>query len=128
MISTSIQPSGSPYHTVLPLDTTSNPAWHLATQLKQLRSNSWSESLDDCKIADFSDLSKSILGDSNRVLYDNFKRVYADILYRWCLPTQRDKILEYVSTAMDILSQGIEFPSECSVCRKNSKDTSCNNH
>lgn len=49
------QPSGSPYHTILPVDTQSKqwPAVTLASQLKQLRSNSWSDSLDECRVAGF---------------------------------------------------------------------------
>lgn len=54
-ISSTTQPSGSPYHTILPVDTQSKqwPAVTLASQLKQLRSNSWSDSLDECRVAGF---------------------------------------------------------------------------
>ena len=30
--------------------------------------------------------------------HDNFKRVYADLLYRWGLPSNRALVLKYVST------------------------------
>lgn len=42
-----LQPGGSPYHTIHPADTTLE-GWNFPA-IKQNRSNSWSESLDDLK-------------------------------------------------------------------------------
>ncbi|XP_053694110.1 GATOR complex protein Wdr59 isoform X1 [Sabethes cyaneus] len=111
-----IKPSGSPYHTILPVESTnSNAVWSLAQQLKHLRSNSWSDSLDDCRIAGLGDINRSLLGDSNRYLYDNFKRSYAEMLYRWGLLVTRTKVLKYLSNYVDP-PRCVEFVTECLHC------------
>ncbi|XP_021701961.1 GATOR complex protein WDR59 isoform X1 [Aedes aegypti] len=111
-----IKPSGSPYHTILPVDSAnSSNVWNLAQQLKHLRSNSWSDSLDDCRIAGIGDINRSLLGDSNRYLYDNFKRAYAEMLYRWGLLVTRTKILKYLSSYVDP-PRCVEFVTECPLC------------
>jgi len=55
-----LQPGGSPYHTIHLADTTLE-GWNFQN-LKQHRSNSWSESLDDLKIIQdsFGDSAKNI--------------------------------------------------------------------
>ncbi|XP_001870851.2 GATOR complex protein Wdr59 isoform X1 [Culex quinquefasciatus] len=112
-----IKPSGSPYHTILPVDNTnnSNAVWTLAQQLKHLRSNSWSDSLDDCRIAGLGDINRSLLGDTNRYQYDNFKRAYAEMLYRWGLLVTRTKVLKYLSHYVDP-PRCVEFVTECQHC------------
>lgn len=54
------QPSGSPYHTILPVDShsTGGQSWNFIAQWKQFRSNSWSDSLDDCRIVPALDLNR----------------------------------------------------------------------
>ncbi|GAB0090407.1 GATOR complex protein Wdr59 [Sergentomyia squamirostris] len=117
-----IKPSGSPYHTILPLDTTSSHVghqeWHLVTQLKNLRSNSWSDSLDDCKAAG-TNVNKSLLGDSQRHFHDSLKNAYAEMLYRWDLLVQRAKVLKYLSVPPDS-PRGVDFVTECNWCNRNS--------
>ncbi|XP_055640030.1 GATOR complex protein Wdr59 isoform X2 [Toxorhynchites rutilus septentrionalis] len=109
-------PSGSPYHTILPVDNTSSSnVWNLAQQLKHLRSNSWSDSQDDCRVVGVGDINRSLLGDSNRYLYDNFKRAYAEMLYRWGLLVTRAKVLKYLSVYTDS-SRCVEFVTECPHC------------
>lgn len=56
----SLQPGGSPYHTIHLADTTLE-GWNFQN-LKQHRSNSWSESLDDLKVIQdsFGDSAKNI--------------------------------------------------------------------
>lgn len=116
-------------------------------QWKQIRSNSWSESLDDCRIVpalDFNrlvdmfthcelhivDYNKShfflrtLLGDSQRHLYDCYKRAYAEMLYRWNLLIPRAKILKYISVNTDIY-RDVEFVAECTTCSKVSKTPVC---
>uniref|UniRef100_A0A182SMP7 WDR59/RTC1-like RING zinc finger domain-containing protein n=1 Tax=Anopheles maculatus TaxID=74869 RepID=A0A182SMP7_9DIPT len=120
-----LQPSGSPYHTILPVDPSSNQGWILAQQLKHLRSNSWSDSLDDIRLGGPSSSAvvgfggdignKCLLGDSNRYLYDNFKRSYAEMLYRWGLLVQRAKVLKYLSNYVDT-PRCVEFVTECLNC------------
>ncbi len=39
-----------------------------------------------------------ILEASSEAQYDQFKKVYADILYRWDLLHKRSEVLKYVST------------------------------
>jgi len=55
-----LQPGGSPYHTIHLADTTLE-GWNFQN-LKQHRSNSWSESLDDLKVIQdtFGDSAKNI--------------------------------------------------------------------
>lgn len=46
-----LQPGGSPYHTIHPIDS-SLEGWHYSTSMrKQNRSNSWSDSLDGISCA-----------------------------------------------------------------------------
>jgi WD repeat-containing protein 59 len=119
------QPSGSPYHTILPLDTTSNEAWSLAQQLKQHRSNSYPDSLDDSRPSGiFGDFSRSLLGDTQKHLYDTYKKCYADILYRWGLLVPRAKVLKYLSAPIDVF-RGVEFVTECLICMKITRAPSC---
>lgn len=54
------QPSGSPYHTILPVDSQSGQSWNFIAQWKQFRSNSWSDSLDDCRIVPALDLNRFV--------------------------------------------------------------------
>lgn len=59
----------------------------------------------------------TILGDSQKHMYDNFKRSYAEMLYRWGLLVNRSKILKYLSSNPDV-SRGVEFVTECLSCTK----------
>ncbi|XP_049538039.1 GATOR complex protein Wdr59 isoform X1 [Anopheles darlingi] len=126
-----VNPSGSPYHTILPVDTSSstsnNVGWRLAQQLKHWRSNSWSDSLDDFRVlgvssgsagssgAPFGEINRGLLGDNNRYLYDNFRRSYAEMLYRWGLLVPRAKVLKFLSNYVDT-PRCVEFVTECLHC------------
>lgn len=131
------QPGESPYHTIHPGDTTLD-SWNV-TGLKQIRSNSWSDSLEDFRLGNaatgstsnnrplagnleiktavvnldsiwssvsvasiFPSMTNSTTGGSDQCeepkdrdfrlldpkfnyLCDNYRRCYADILYRWGL-------------------------------------------
>ena len=119
------QPSGSPYHTILPIDSKSNQTWNLATQLKQILSNSWSDSLDDCLLLPALYLQRSsILGDSQKYVHDCYKRVYAEMLFRWGLLVPRAKILKYLSSTTDVF-RDVEFVTECPICAKITMAPSC---
>lgn len=109
----------------MPLDS-SKQNWNLGTQLKQLRSNSWSDSLDDCRAANFSDYNRSLLGDCNKNLYDSLKKSYAEILYSWENLVARAKVLKYLSTS-STMPRGVEFVTECLICNKITKASSCSN-
>lgn len=139
------QPSGSPYHTILPVDSQSGLSWNFVNQWKHFRSNSWSDSLDDCRIVPTHELNKyfklvslisfsfsndfffhlrSILGDSQRQLYDSYKRLYAEILFRWNLLVPRAKILKYLSVNVDNF-RDVEYVTECSNCSRVTKAPLC---
>lgn len=130
----------------MPVDSKSNQStWNLAMQWKQLRSNSWSDSLDDCRIVPAIDINRflnqntielkgkvndsfctlrTLLGDSQRHLYDCYKRVYAEMLYRWNLLLPRAKILKYISVPAEAY-RDVEFVAECSTCMKVTRAPVC---
>lgn len=124
------QPSGSPYHTILPLDTTLNPK--LQQLWKQFRSNSWSESLDDFRSAlGLSDSSRQqpvLLAEHHRLFYDHLKRIYADLLHRWGLLVTRSKVLKYLSVPPQETGRGMDvvtLNAACVKCNRSSKGASC---
>lgn len=80
-----------------------------------MRSNSWSDSVDFGRAA--ADISRTLLGDTHRLLCDNIKKYYGEMLYRWNLLVKRAKVLKYLTYPTDV-SRGVEFVTECSVCRK----------
>ncbi|KAL0274103.1 UNVERIFIED_CONTAM: hypothetical protein PYX00_006613 [Menopon gallinae] len=123
--SVSATPGGSPYHTIHP--TESNLENINLSNVKQNRSNSWSESLDELKSVcnildqkdsetDFSEKSK-VLDDKNAIMYEELKKKYADILHRWNLLENRVQVTKLLSTAADC-SRVMEFSSECNQCKK----------
>lgn len=93
-------PNTSPYHTVLPIDTHVSPTNPKDTgsstslYLKQLRSNSWSDSLDcmDSKNVTSELYACSLIRRSRIPLFDQFKKLYAEILYGWQLLTIRSLV------------------------------------
>lgn len=124
-----MQPGGSPYHTIHPADT-SLEGWNFQN-LKQNRSNSWSESLDDLKIVQdaSSDTGRSsrVLNETNTVLYDNYKKAYAEVLHRWRLLDGRAQVLKHVSGVHPDTHKDVEFQSECQICMKTSRGPQCSN-
>ncbi|XP_067001039.2 GATOR2 complex protein WDR59 [Anabrus simplex] len=127
-----LKPGGSPYHTIHQVDT-SLEGWNYP-MLKQNRSNSWSDSLDDFKFTSIVEHRESIDSDSERnmkmldekntVLYDSFKKAYAEILYRWHLFDARAQVLKYLSIVPDA-HRGVEFFTECQYCSKQVRGASC---
>lgn len=57
-------------------------------------------------------------------MYDNFKRSYGELLYRWGLLVNRAKVLKYLSTNVD-QQRGVEFVTECTVCAKVTPAPTC---
>ncbi|XP_076764679.1 WD repeat domain 59 isoform X1 [Xylocopa sonorina] len=125
----SMQPGGSPYHTIHPADTTLE-GWNFQN-LKQHRSNSWSDSLDDLKLIQdtFGDSVKNIrlLDEKYTALYDGYKKAYAEVLHRWRLLDARAQVLKHVSTTPLDIHKGVEFQSECQLCGKVSRGPQCIN-
>ncbi|XP_012235411.1 GATOR2 complex protein WDR59 isoform X2 [Linepithema humile] len=131
-----LKPGGSPYHTIHLADTTLE-GWNFQN-LKQHRSNSWSESLDDLKVI------QDTLGDSARnikmecnvrrlldekytALYDGYKKAYAEALHRWELLDGRAQVLKHLSTSPFDVQKGVELQCECRVCGKISRGPQCTN-
>ncbi|XP_076648248.1 WD repeat domain 59 isoform X1 [Halictus rubicundus] len=125
----SMQPGGSPYHTIHLADTTLE-GWNFQN-LKQHRSNSWSDSLDDLKLIQdtFGDSVKNIrlLDEKYTTLYDGYKKAYAEVLHRWRLLDARAQVLKHVSTTPLDTHKGVEFQSECQLCSKVSRGPQCVN-
>uniref|UniRef100_A0A1B6EDS3 RWD domain-containing protein n=1 Tax=Clastoptera arizonana TaxID=38151 RepID=A0A1B6EDS3_9HEMI len=130
--SANITPGGSPYHTIHQVDTSLEGGWNFSI-LKQNRSNSWSESLDDCRLSnnivehfpidtEANHLLK--LDEINTPLYDEYKRAYAEILHRWHLLDARVQVLKYMATVPEP-HRGIEINTECQHCRKPGQDAFC---
>ncbi|XP_033209971.1 GATOR complex protein WDR59 isoform X1 [Belonocnema kinseyi] len=123
------KPGGSPYHTIHPADTTLE-GWNFQT-LKQNRSNSWSETLDDLKgIQDtFGEFGRNgrLLDEKNMALYDGYKKAYAEVLHRWKLLDARAQVLKHVSTSQTDTYKSIEYQSECALCGKTCKGPQCSN-
>lgn len=68
--------------------------------------------------------NRTILGDSQRHLYDNFKRSYSEMLYRWGFLVNRTKVLKYLSSTNDTF-RGVEFVTECIKCQKVTQAPMC---
>ncbi|XP_046999380.1 GATOR complex protein WDR59 isoform X1 [Schistocerca americana] len=128
-----VLPGGSPYHTIHQVDTSLEGSSY--PTLKQNRSNSWSDSLDDFKFASGiaehrehcdADSVKSIkmLDEKNTFLYDMYKKAYAEILHRWCLLGARTQVLKYLCTPPEP-HRGVEFFTECTSCNKQIRGPGC---
>ncbi|KAI9550538.1 hypothetical protein GHT06_005241 [Daphnia sinensis] len=153
-------PGDSPYHTIHPGDTTLD-GWNLVTGLKQIRSNSWSDSLDDFRLGnpgmnpisngrplpvtsiflphpttsasssngiegseECRDKDLRLLDPKFNGLFDNYRRCYADILYRWGLLEARVLVLKYLSSPIDP-HRGVDFVTECIPCRTTVRGPQC---
>ncbi|KAJ1524264.1 hypothetical protein ONE63_010778 [Megalurothrips usitatus] len=130
------KPGGSPYHTIHPLDT-SLEGWNYPL-LKQNRSNSWSDSLEGLKANEvrevgygdsslnlfLSSSEKGMLDEKKTCLYDEYKRVYADVLHRWGLLDARAQVMKYMSSGPEV-HRGVEFVAECQHCCVTSSRASC---
>ncbi|XP_046619943.1 GATOR complex protein WDR59 isoform X1 [Neodiprion virginianus] len=123
------KPGGSPYHTIHPADTTLE-GWNFQN-LKQHRSNSWSESLDDLKFVQetLGDPVRNIrfLDEKNTTLYDSYKKAYAEVLHSWRLLDARAQVLKHVSVPPIDSHKAVEFQIECYICNKSSRGPQCNN-
>lgn len=72
------------------------------------------------------DYNRTLLGDANKYLYDSLKKGYAEILYSWNTLVARAKVLKYLSKTYAI-PRGVEFVTECLICNKITKASSCSN-
>lgn len=65
--------------------------WNIPT-FKQHRSNSWSDSMDECRIESEIVRPVTMLNHKHVHLYDEYKKAYAEILYRWKLLITRTEV------------------------------------
>lgn len=65
-----------------------------------------------------------MLGDSQKYLYDCYKRAYAEMLYRWNLLVSRAKVLKYLSLHVEQYCD-VEFVAKCTQCSKVTKAPVC---
>ncbi|XP_043237262.1 GATOR complex protein WDR59-like isoform X1 [Amphibalanus amphitrite] len=131
-----MKPGESPYHTVHPTETRRHPTLEgLGVNVsRQNRSNSWSDVLDESRLAapEPGAIEQRFQHDNNRRLldparqaeFDRYKRIYADILYRWQLTNHRAQVLKYVST-VPVAHCGLEVRSECSRCGRTFAGSEC---
>lgn len=68
--------------------------------------------------------NRSLLGDSQRHLYDCYKRIYAEMLFRWNLLVPRAKVLKYLSVNTEIY-RDVEYVTECTSCSRVTKAPLC---
>ncbi|KAG1704370.1 GATOR complex protein WDR59 [Nymphon striatum] len=137
--SSAYSPGGSPYHTIHSSDTNLDGWGIVCANLKTNRSNSWSDSLDEARdelkvsidMQEFNDLDKEQLHQNSQLLdpklnwqYDQFKQIYARLLYRWNLLIPRAQVLKYVSIPPQ-KHKGIEFLNDCHYCGRDGRGAHC---
>ncbi|ELT94839.1 hypothetical protein CAPTEDRAFT_124558 [Capitella teleta] len=99
------------------------------------RSNSCSDVFDDSyRFVEMKDASEKeqeqhvrnmrMLDSAASQQYDHYKRVYADLLFRWGLLNHRALILKYVGPPTDF-HKGLECKAQCQHCTHDSKDVQC---
>ncbi|XP_027015038.2 GATOR complex protein WDR59 isoform X4 [Tachysurus fulvidraco] len=70
------------------------------------------------------DMNKRLLDPANTLQYDDFKKCYGEILYRWGLKEKRAEVLKFVSCPPEP-HKGIEFGVYCCHCRSQARGTQC---
>ncbi|XP_047436944.1 GATOR complex protein WDR59 isoform X2 [Mugil cephalus] len=70
------------------------------------------------------DMNKRLLDPSNTLQFDEFKKTYGEILYRWGLRDKRADVLKFASCPPEP-HKGIEFGVYCCHCRSQARGTQC---
>ncbi|XP_028332324.1 GATOR complex protein WDR59 isoform X2 [Gouania willdenowi] len=70
------------------------------------------------------DMNKRLLDPANRLQFDDFKKCYGEILYRWGLRDKRADVLKFASCPPEP-HKGIEFGVYCCHCRSQARGTQC---
>lgn len=70
------------------------------------------------------DMNKRLLDPTNMLQYDDFKKCYGEILYRWGLREKRADVLKFASCPPEP-HKGIEFGVFCCHCRIQTRGTQC---
>ncbi|XP_070823236.1 GATOR2 complex protein WDR59 isoform X2 [Chaetodon trifascialis] len=70
------------------------------------------------------DMNKRLLDPANMLQFDDFKKCYGEILYRWGLREKRAEVLKFASCPPEP-HKGIEFGVYCCHCRSQARGTQC---
>ncbi|XP_054627018.1 GATOR complex protein WDR59 isoform X3 [Dunckerocampus dactyliophorus] len=70
------------------------------------------------------DMNKRLLDPTNTLQFDDFKKCYSEILYRWGLRDKRADVLKFASCPPEP-HQGVEFGVFCCHCRSQARGTQC---
>ncbi|XP_037550788.1 GATOR complex protein WDR59 [Nematolebias whitei] len=70
------------------------------------------------------DMNKRLLDPANTLQFDDFKKCYGEILYRWDLRDKRADVLKFTSSPPEP-HKGIEFGVYCCHCRSQARGTQC---
>uniref|UniRef100_A0A3P8RJ04 WD repeat domain 59 n=1 Tax=Amphiprion percula TaxID=161767 RepID=A0A3P8RJ04_AMPPE len=70
------------------------------------------------------DMNKRLLDPANTLQFDDFKKCYGEILYRWGLRDKRADVLKFASCPPEP-HKGIEFGVYCCHCRSQARGTQC---
>ncbi|KAM9410649.1 GATOR2 complex protein WDR59 isoform 2-T2 [Pholidichthys leucotaenia] len=70
------------------------------------------------------DLNKRLLDPSNMLQFEDFKKCYSEILYRWGLREKRADVLKFAACPPEP-HKGIEFGVFCCHCRSQTRGTQC---
>uniref|UniRef100_A0A8C4DW14 WD repeat domain 59 n=1 Tax=Dicentrarchus labrax TaxID=13489 RepID=A0A8C4DW14_DICLA len=70
------------------------------------------------------DMNKRLLDPANMLQFDDFKKCYGEILYRWGLRDKRADVLKFASCPPEP-HKGIEFGVYCCHCRSQARGTQC---
>ncbi|XP_026233414.1 GATOR complex protein WDR59 isoform X1 [Anabas testudineus] len=70
------------------------------------------------------DMHKRLLDPANTLQFDEFKKCYGEILYRWGLREKRADVLKFASCPPEP-HKGIEFGVFCCHCRSQARGTQC---
>ncbi|XP_064243145.1 GATOR2 complex protein WDR59 isoform X2 [Passer domesticus] len=111
--------------------------WNIANKDTEQTSTPWCESSpDDFRYGNLTypdprerekdqhEKNKRLLDPANTQQFDDFKKCYGEILYRWGLREKRAEVLKFVSCPPDP-HKGIEFGVYCSHCRSEVRGTQC---
>uniref|UniRef100_A0A3B4GMN3 WD repeat domain 59 n=1 Tax=Pundamilia nyererei TaxID=303518 RepID=A0A3B4GMN3_9CICH len=69
-------------------------------------------------------MNKRLLDPANTLQFDDFKKCYGEILYRWGLRDKRAEVLKFASCPPEP-HKGIEFGVYCCHCRSQARGTQC---
>ncbi|XP_077687070.1 GATOR2 complex protein WDR59 isoform X2 [Eretmochelys imbricata] len=111
--------------------------WNIASKETEHTFTAWCESSpDDLRYGNLTyadhrererdqhDKNKRLLDPANTQQFDDFKKCYGEILYRWGLREKRAEVLKFVSCPPDP-HKGIEFGVYCIHCRSEVRGTQC---